>query len=133
VNQSPKTTWEDKLDLPGECEHIIREAEAGRATVVNLGCLTLVALDSGDAFIFDVEDKLACVLCRGGERTEFSLQDTGKTWAFAWPYKYIQSQGKVGLVSRDDEQTIETTELRVTEMERALKRYNRQAGTNYHF
>jgi hypothetical protein len=70
-------TWEDSLDLPSECDHVIRQAQAGEATIVNLGCLILVALSSGDAFIFDVENKLACVLCRGGERTGFVVQDRG--------------------------------------------------------
>jgi len=126
-------TWEDRLDLPGECDHIIRQAQTGEATIVNLGCLVLVALARGDAFIFDLEDKLACVLCRGGERTGFIVQDRGKRWAFAWPYTYVQRRGKVCLVSKEDNHTMELADLGVRELERAVKRYNQQAGTNYHF
>jgi hypothetical protein len=126
-------TWEDNLDLPGECDRIIRLAQAGKGTVVNFGCLILVALASGDAFIFDVEDKFACVLCRGGERMEFILQDRGKQWAFAWPCTYVQRRGKVCLVSKEDKHTMDLGDLSVAEVQRALKRYNQQAGTNYHF
>ena len=126
-------TWEDRLDLPGECDHIIRQAQAGKATIVNLGCLVLVALASGDAFIFDMADKLACVLCRGGERTGFIVQDRGKQWAFAWPYTYVRRGGNVCLVTKEDNHTMELAELGVRELEWAVKRYNQQAGTNYHF
>lgn len=126
-------TWENSLDLPGECDHIIREAQTGKGTIVNFGCLIFVALANGDAFVFDAEDKLACVLCRGGERTAFILQDRGKQWAFAWPYTYVQRRGRVCLVSKEDKHTMNLLELSVNQVERALKRYNQQAGTNYHF
>ena len=89
--------WEEGLDLPGECERIVRRAQAGQDSIVNLGCLMLVALASGDAFMFDLEDKLACVLCRGGERTRFNVQDWGKQWAFEWPSIYEQRGGRIWL------------------------------------
>ena len=127
-------TWEtDRLDLPGECEYIVHQAQSGKSTIVNFGCLVLIALAHGDAFIFDVEDKFACVLCRGGERTEFFVQDGGKQWAFAWPHHYVQRRGIVCLVRREDERIVEMTDIRATEVERAMNRYNQQAGTNYHF
>ena len=126
-------TWEDKLDLPGECEHIVRQAQSGKETIVNFGCLVLIALADGDAFIFDVEDKFACVLCRRGEPTEFPVQDRGEQWAFEWPYNYTQRRGKVCLVSKADDRLVQMTGIRATELERAMKRYNQRAGTNYHF
>jgi hypothetical protein len=54
----------------------------------------LVALASRDAYMFDLEDKLACVLCRCGERTRFTVRDQGSQWAFEWPYIYEQRRGK---------------------------------------
>jgi hypothetical protein len=70
--------WEGGLDLPGDCESIVHRAQAGQDTIVNLGCLILVALANGDTFIFDLEDKLACVLCRGGEAHGFEHPGSGK-------------------------------------------------------
>ena len=127
------TTWEEKLDLPGECEHIVRQAQSGKETIVNFGYLVLMSLANGDAIIFDVEDKFGCVLCRRGEPAEFLVQDRSKQWAFAWPYKYVQRRGKVCLISKTDERVVEMTDVRATEVERAVNSYNRKAGTNYHF
>lgn len=85
--------WKEGLDLSGECESIVHRAQAGQDTIVNLGCLILVALANGDAFTFHLEDKLACVLCRGGERTDLNIQDRGRQWAFEWPCTYEQRGG----------------------------------------
>lgn len=126
-------TWEHRLDLPGECDHIVRQAQSGKTTVVSFGCLVWVALASGDAFVFDVEDKFACILCRSGEATQFAIQDQGKQWAFPWPYDYVHRRGKVCLVSKEDEPTIELAETAARKVERAVKRYNQRAGTSYHF
>lgn len=127
------TTWEDKLDLPGECGRVVQLAQSGKETIVNFGSLVLMALADGDAFIFDVEDKFACVLCRRGEPTEFLVEDRGKQWAFAWPHHYVQRRGRVCLVKKEDPSIVEMTEVRATDVERAINRYNQQGGTNYHF
>ena len=97
-----------------------------------LGCRVLVALASGDAYLFDLEDKLACVLCRGGERTRFNVQDRGKQWAFEWPYIYEQRGGRIWLFRNEADDAQELTGLRARDLERAVRRYNQRAGTNYH-
>ena len=124
-------SWKEGLDLPGECEHIVHRAQAGQETIVNLGCLMLVARASGDAYMFDLEDKLACVLCRGGERTRFKVQDQGGQWAFEWPYIYEQRGGRIWLFSKEADDAEELLGLRARDLARAVRRYNQQAGTNY--
>jgi len=125
-------SWKEGLDLPGECEHIVQQAQAGQESVVNFGCLMLVALASRDAYMFDLEDKLACVLCRGGERTRFTVRDQGRQWAFEWPYIYEQRGGRIWLFSKGADDTEELLSLRARDLEHAVRRYNQQAGTNYH-
>lgn len=51
--------WKEGLVLPDEWQHVIRRAQARHETIVNLGCLTLVALAGRDAFLFDLEDRQA--------------------------------------------------------------------------
>ena len=92
----------------------------------------LVALASRDAYLFDLEDKLACVRCRGGERTRFKVQDQGRPWAFEWPYLYEQRGGRIWLFSKEADDAEELPSLRARDLERAVRRYNQQAGTHYH-
>ena len=80
----------DALDLPGECERIVHRAQAGQETIVNLGCLMLVALARGDAF--HVRSGRQAGLCA------------------------VSRRGRVCLFSREADEVKEVTALRASDL-----------------
>jgi hypothetical protein len=123
--------WQSTLDLPKECDYIVERALAGQNAMVLTGCLMFLALANGDAFALDLDDRFACPLCLEGERQRYPLLDTGKQWAFQWPWRYFVARGRIHF-DRTDGGGFAQVQLAAGTIERQLKAANQRVGTNYH-
>jgi hypothetical protein len=120
------------LDLPGECEYIVSKALAGQNTIVILNCLVFIAMESGDAFALDLEDKYACELCAEGVKRPYPIFETDTKWFFKWPWRYVYSKGHIYFERIDGEDSIGLPWLKAGAIEHEVAKFNRKAGTNFH-
>jgi hypothetical protein len=125
-------TRETHLDLPKECDNVVSRALAGENAIFIMGCLIFLALANGDAFALDIDDKYGCPLCVDGEKQRYPLFDTGPKWCFKWPWRYSVVRGLIYFENRSGEDSSGLPWMEAGAIKRALTRYNRKAGTNYH-
>ena len=123
---------ETRLDLPKECDHIVSKALAGENAIVIIGCLIFLAYESRHAFALDIDDKYACPLCVDGEKQPYPLFEGQTKWTFKWPWRYSVARGHIYFENIGGEDSSGLPRMKAGAIERALTRYNRQAGTNYH-
>ena len=77
-----------QVNITGEIDYIIVQAENGKARIVTIGSLVLFSTETGDAWMLDPEDGLALCLARGGERESFTVTETSKNFVIAWQANY---------------------------------------------
>ena len=118
------------LDIPAERDYIVARALEGTHTMVQLGCLLLVAHERGDAFALDLEDKFACPLCLNGKKQPFPLTEAETQWRFQWPWRYRESRGRLVFERTGNGEAV-AIRLAAGEFHRRIEAYNRKAGTSY--
>jgi hypothetical protein len=77
--------------------------------IVNLGAQALFSTDTGDAWLLDVEDRLALPLARDGDRVPVRMVEADSQFGVGWTHEYRvdgelftvleQATGRVTIVS----------------------------------
>ena len=72
------------LHLAKEIRSIQRRAAEHDGRIVNIGPLVLFSTDTGDAWILEPADALACRLAVGGDPLEIFFEETETGYAIGW-------------------------------------------------
>jgi len=83
----PHTSWQIErggVHLKKEFEQITRSAREGITKVVGIGPLVLFSTATRDAWVLDVEDKLACCLARDGASLGVDFEESDERFSIRW-------------------------------------------------
>jgi hypothetical protein len=84
-----------------EADYIIERAQLYESRVVLINGLIFFSTQTGDAWIFDPEDRLVLCLARNGERQNFSILETPTKFQVTWEGHYHIDGDTFTLVTKD--------------------------------
>jgi photosystem II stability/assembly factor-like uncharacterized protein len=82
-----RQSWQS-LHLAKEVRSIQRRAAEHDGRIVSIGPLLLFSTDTGDAWILEPADSLACRLAVGGDPIEIFFEETETGYAIGWQGRY---------------------------------------------
>jgi hypothetical protein len=94
--RTAQRSWPEQVNIKSEVKYIVRRATEHDARLVTLGPLVFFSTETGDAWMLDLDDRLALCLARDGEAQAVQIAETEARFAIEWTSTYqIQGEGFV--------------------------------------
>jgi hypothetical protein len=86
--RAPRQQSRQRLHLAREIASIQRRAADHDGRVVSIGPLVFFSTDTGDAWLLEPADSLACRLAIGGDALDVDFEESGTGFAIGWQGRY---------------------------------------------
>lgn len=86
--RAPRQQSRQSLHLAREIASIQRRAADHDGRVVSIGPLVFFSTDTGDAWLLEPADSLACRLAVGGDALDIDFEETDTRFAIDWQGRY---------------------------------------------